>query len=347
MDSRQLFSLYVAQGPHKGLRRFEHGTRVAEFFDLRANPRCIVEGQALHLRKIVSQINAQGWVASPADALEYRGAAGCLAFDPRDTTLRLPQWYSWGRAAGNERIAEIYAQVLGSPIIADEAEVEACAEGEDKVISKMHQVTRASWGACFVAAFLLEQGGPSACFRTCIDSLRERVAMAGSPHRPHVHRANGSLECVHEDDGDSNLTSEETLCPTTGGRPRRSLTVCVQASASTAQSLAPRERSSSVNAPTTSSCSSCGENASSTTSVRSSPRKCSLPAVPLAPQSTPVVSLTPPVEEQSSARSGRSALQLGEPDEDMWQFYGSMLEEYIRLSDMIDETVCINQSIPY
>lgn len=41
MDNK-MFTIVVPRGERKGIRRFEHGVRVAEFSDIRVNARCLI-----------------------------------------------------------------------------------------------------------------------------------------------------------------------------------------------------------------------------------------------------------------------------------------------------------------
>jgi hypothetical protein len=338
----QLFTIFIPSGPHKGLRRFEGGTRVAEFDDLRANPRCIIEGQALQIRHITSQIKHQDRGSPSPRVNEYRGAAGCLPYSPYDASLKVSKWYTWGKAAGNDRIAEVYAQVLGAPIMADEVEVKGCVQGLDGDGVSVDQVTRPSIGACYIAAYVLEQDGKRD-FHSCIEAWMERTS-TGHSHRS-LRRVRSTLACVQEDledVDDSAIKCESTmikdpssdgLSPAINVRLKRSVTVSVgdhQYSMLSPPASA-RERSSSFNSTPLLSIGSSSSSRYDDTSLLSSPREHST----LSP-SFAQIEVDTSADMHEVGRRG--TVQLGEPDDDLWQFYGAMLEEYIRLSDMVNGT---------
>lgn len=136
--SEQFFSVWRPAGLQgRSLYRFEAGEIVSEFSDLRANSRCLVEGQALQIRAIVGRIVtadrrnllAQGrdqpmlsYASSLNFASDYRGAGDALGFDPFDFTLAPQRVHCWGKAASNHSIADCWSNVLGGKWVVDPAD---------------------------------------------------------------------------------------------------------------------------------------------------------------------------------------------------------------------------------
>lgn len=108
--------------------RFEDGILVSEFSDLRANVRCLIEGQALHARAKASRIITRDWVnihrqgkfpsmksypSSLDFSTRHQGIGGLLGFDAYDYALSPLRILAWGRAASNASIADCWTDVVG------------------------------------------------------------------------------------------------------------------------------------------------------------------------------------------------------------------------------------------
>jgi hypothetical protein len=341
----QLFTLYVSSGTNKNLRRYENGTRVSEFSDLRANPRCVVEGQALHLRKMVSLLRAQDDASSKLYSSHqtrvYKGAADCLGFDPCDLSVLPDTWIIWGRAAGNMHFAEVFSQVLGATILVDAADYKLHDdEHEQQGAASYRQVepipSRASVGACYLAVYLFDQHNKSEGrnnFHSTIEALKRGETSEGM-HRVQTRRkstlASVTEGVVYGECDNTVLSPTHHLCPIPTQRVR-SVTTSNAYYSRPLPSPTQRERSSStantsvMTHPTSSS--SYHLVTSPVSSEVSSPQSMTSKGPHMPPSET--------LEDRRGEMDHRMLIKLAKPDYDLWEFYGAMLEEHIRLADVV------------
>lgn len=334
----QLFTLFVSSGPSKGLRRYENGTRVSEFNDLRANPRCVIEGQALGIRRVVSQVMAQDRHRSlKVREKTYQGAAGWLGFDPCDVHIMPSRWFAWGQVHGIESIIGIFAQVLGAPVVV----AECCTSNSEDCAGESqgeHTGVNAPLGAALFASFLLEP-----------DSSEPDGG--GESIRSQLRRPRSALASVEEGEDDLDegrdchtSTSQEgqqvttlgllqpclspnTLFPPISLRRIRSVTTSLHNQRLAISLTVQRERSSSMTAT------------SSIPLLDGSPKSAdaaSYPAIRSPILAQTVLPISARADNEEGLGSRQRGLRVAEPDRDMWDFYGGMLEEHIRLTGMVE-----------
>lgn len=137
------------------LQRYEGGVIVPEFSDLRANPRCLIEGQAMATRAIFGRIATKDRAereskgnevlkrATPLStdfATGKLGTGQALGFDPYDLTLTPERILAWGEVASTEAVAQCWVNVLGGRWVVPAGE---------------HELLAAK-GACFCALATIE-----------------------------------------------------------------------------------------------------------------------------------------------------------------------------------------------
>lgn len=123
----KLFTFFRPTGPTKGLRRFETGVRVAEYADLRANARCLLEGQALAMRVALGRVASKDERGSPG-LPRQADLGGLVGFDPFDTELVPRRIFAMGKPAGSSCIAGLFSSVLGAPVVVAADDAEAAAQ---------------------------------------------------------------------------------------------------------------------------------------------------------------------------------------------------------------------------
>ncbi|KAK0529577.1 hypothetical protein OC834_003634 [Tilletia horrida] len=110
----KLFTRVVSKCGIQDIRRYERGCRVTEFSDLRANARCLLEGQALSIRADLIPLRPGVRLHGPPKIQIHHGAAGLLNGSTRPA--RAPRLFAFGKPAGNKTIASILSAALGSPL---------------------------------------------------------------------------------------------------------------------------------------------------------------------------------------------------------------------------------------
>ncbi|KAL9932749.1 hypothetical protein V8E36_008448 [Tilletia maclaganii] len=117
----KLFTHVVSKDGVQDLRRFERGCRIIEFSDLRANARCLLEGQALTVRTDLLKLRAAAASSPPAPSSDKAPHTGIEGANGAHVGLtqppaRLPQLSVLGKAAGNRTIASIFSAALGTAL---------------------------------------------------------------------------------------------------------------------------------------------------------------------------------------------------------------------------------------
>lgn len=151
----QFFSIWRPDISSMPLQRYEGGIIVSEFSDLRANPRCLIEGQAMATRAIFGRIATKDRAERESNGNEVLkratplstdfatgklGTGQALGFDPYDLTLTPERILAWGEVASTEAIAQCWANVLGGRWVVPAGE---------------HELLAAK-GACFLALATIE-----------------------------------------------------------------------------------------------------------------------------------------------------------------------------------------------
>lgn len=360
MDNK-LFTIFVPSGPEKGLRRFENGTRVSEFFDLRANPRCIIESQALDIRTMINVLKRA------ADDNEQKVDAeqdckGAIEFNGQNPNRAISTWYSWGRAAGNEQMAEIYSHALGAPILADAAEVKKSVQTVNCNSANSDMASRASQGALFFAVYLMERMEKPDIqmhFTTTIEVLKRGKTTAESFSFSSSRRWKTLLSRVEENEVDDLQSFDylkiktkalDTIGDESALLRRRSASVTAYPDRLLIHLSAHRERSSSVTSSSALSQFTLPYQADSTSLVGTAFSSPQGPNYSYQQSNSPCCMASPTEDWEDLAQISRrhysdelrNAIQIAEPDEDMWEFYAALLEEHIRLSEMVEEQIFHN-----
>ena len=336
----QLFTLFVSSGPSKGLRRYENGTRVSEFNDLRANPRCVIEGQALGIRRVISQVMAQDRQRSlKVPGKTYQGAAGWLGFDPCDVSLIPSRWFAWGQVHGSESIIGIFAQVLGAPVVVDEC----CTSSSEDCVGESqreHTGANAPLGAALFASLLLEKDSsePETVGESIRHQLRPRSALASVEEGEDDLDEGTACHTSTSRDGQQATPSglqqpcpsPNTLFPPISQRRIRSVTTSFHNQRPSISLDAQLERSSSMTSTSLIPSLDGYWSDSNLVSAAVAPHPAILSPVPA--QTVLLIG----AENEERLGSRRRGLRVAEPDRDMWDFYGGMLEEHIRLAGMVE-----------
>lgn len=343
----KMFLLYLPQGDYKGIRRYEHGVRVSEFSDLRANSRTCIEGQALHLRAAASTIATLDMEATPAQTLvdgaaeasdepkRYRGAGGHLAFDPYDLRPLPTRWYVWGKPAGNACIAELLGAILGAPIVIGGEDLDAAAK-EDSLNGQEarppgelgHRITRAAYGAAFVAFTLLAHRKAAAEAREAVpfdalirDALKLPRAEAGDGSQTSTPRA--ALRELEPDNAREGIPSVVVADSDSSAAASSAASDCSSSFRGRSPS---RPAASSLSASVASRTTSSGGSSTGTSSLHPTSLLRGLSPTTRALQAE----LDAEAQTWADERS-RGLVRLCVKDADLFKVYGALLEEFARL----------------
>lgn len=257
------------------------GIRVEEFSDLRANARCLIEGQALFVRSTVGRIRsgdregslffdgarqvAFGPVASNVDfACGYQGVGDALGFDPYDASLCPVRVLAWGKAAHNRSMAECYANILGGTWTThkEHGSREELRQGRTSHSSSQGVHSRAALGAAFLAFAILEaqaaeqNGETFAGFHAVVlDRLSGRASLVTPPVSEAIAaRLNRKASHTLDTSRDTELTTS-SLAPSNparlpvGGRARSSSSPITAFGGSSTSSRASTLSSSGTSSP--------------------------------------------------------------------------------------------------
>ncbi|KAK0553685.1 hypothetical protein OC846_002409 [Tilletia horrida] len=120
LDDKLFTRVVITSGIHD-IRRFERGCRVTEFSDLRANARCLLEGQALTIRADLYKLRD-----SIAETTEADNASTNAAQHMRRRVFAV------GKPASNRTIVSILSAALGSPLLIPAEYLEMASAAEDE-----------------------------------------------------------------------------------------------------------------------------------------------------------------------------------------------------------------------
>lgn len=359
----KLFLFFIPTGPAKGLRRYEQGTRVSDFSDLRASPRCIIEGQALALRRAYAEIKSMDHI-DKKEALTmtngYFGAASSLNFDLFDSSVLPSRWLTWGKPAGNACLANVFCDVLGKSFFVGQEDLHAAAlsdeQGCQQSETAMEHVSRAALGACYLAAFVVHCAGMDAKeqakqdFSAFVKS--SSVPQVGIPAASSFSGRLGQLDiCAqHLPSSDDQTTPR----PWWRGRawPGEDAVVDTTSTGSEAQERhlqrgpveADQPEGSATlltatmqgNSSPSSSSGSCFQMSLSNNSTMPSDEDGTNAHYEHDNRSAYHHEAEQDIYKRADGRTVEGqVICSAESDSDLWMFYATMLEEYVRLSDMI------------
>jgi hypothetical protein len=296
----------------------------------------------------------------------YQGAADCLGFDPCDTSLVPKTWIVWGRPSSNECLVDVFCQVLGASILVEEA-VGSLDQEEDGSLPS-HSASRASIGSAYLAAYLVEQqqtGDEKGTFHQAIEALQRGDGGAESRQASTTYRKSTLASVAEGDDDRSALTPRQSHSSVREGHQRvHSPVEHVSPGGDTGHRIPSRRLRSSTTGPhqprpCLSSPPAQRERSSSLVvspalgNTMTSPLRSPLssPLSPCGPEQRSPTLLSPYLAQtvlQDAATKlttrGRGAnhrrlTRVAEGDDDLFMYYGAMLEEHIRLSNMVDKAV--------
>ncbi|KAI0263597.1 actin-like ATPase domain-containing protein [Gloeopeniophorella convolvens] len=221
----KLFSFWLLQGDShplshvKGIFRFETGVKVNEFRDLRANPRCLVESQALSFRVRWARMAATGVLgattgrarssgslvtsstaASPGPgqrtgtpALSPLGTLGSglgLSFDPYDSSTLPARILSTGAAINFPAVASLVSELFNSPVFVPTTQLDSAQITPHRNAPATGYPGRAALGGAYVARWVWgkERGTGRGSFEEEVRRLLAKrwVTSGGQPMRTHV-----------------------------------------------------------------------------------------------------------------------------------------------------------------
>ncbi|CCA73240.1 hypothetical protein PIIN_07195 [Serendipita indica DSM 11827] len=153
----KLFSFWLLQEEQfpfshiKGVYRFETGVKAAEFRDLRANPRCLLESQILSFRVRLAHLNTNG-VFLPSRTLKQPRNSQVVdgigvKFDPYDTTNLPKRILATGSACTFPSVVSLLGDVFNAPVLIPNSLVEQAND----TIPKLPSAARPALGAAYVA----------------------------------------------------------------------------------------------------------------------------------------------------------------------------------------------------
>ncbi|CAD6900109.1 unnamed protein product [Tilletia laevis] len=132
----KLFTRVVSTCGIQDIRRYERGCRVTEFSDLRANARCLLEGQALSIRSDLVAIRRAGQgqllPTIPGKVEHQQHHAQSNGTTSTSTTpYPTPRLFALGKPAGNKTLASILSSALGSALQIPTAYLSSSLEDDD------------------------------------------------------------------------------------------------------------------------------------------------------------------------------------------------------------------------
>lgn len=347
-DKLFLFFLFDDQDELQSVRRYEQGTCVSEFNDLRANPRTSLEGQALYVRKRLSELKEKEEQTSIDKSNGYWGASNCLSFQPFHKK-RIPDkcWIisNENSKVETECVADVMGQVIGAPCFINSGNnntgiTQSCIGATYFCLFQQH-IDRGKTEISYEDfVHLLQQkqlaytistrsptpiSSPTTSNTTLMDehqrtprASRRKPSLFPSPH---VHF---SLER-----GDSRDST-----PTIKTRVNRAISSAALLKeeeniqdVDTTPKLRQRQRSVSLSAST----------------IYSSPPSSTFGQVLSPPNSLHSENTNEGDEEPK--RINTEFTSINSSDEDLWLFYGALLEEYARLWDSV-QRIRTNFTLP-
>lgn len=342
----KLFSFFISSESSCGIWRYEHGTRVAEFTDLRANARCLLESQAMDIRRRMSELKSAELASkerfsalvtarlSDGDRESlYRGAADCLSFDPFDFSLVPKGWLVHGELTSSLLLGDVFCKVLGTPLLALTASRASLSTNRSESDADSEAAAAAAspvnLGASFFAMHALQnrihEGDVADDF---VSHIRKLLGCHANHTEP---------KCIGTPMTSCNKAEDSGLLTP---RPRaRSLSAIVSR---------PRPIISGMQSPYS-------PGLQTTPQVhQQSPQPLSTDkAAPslsrLQEHPTQQDVLQFPVADRLKARGDGTEeysgqFQIGEPDHDFWTLYGALLEEHIRIANIVERTIYLQRA---
>ncbi|KAG8752913.1 hypothetical protein FRC14_006592 [Serendipita sp. 396] len=153
----KLFSFWLLQEEQypfshvKGVYRFETGVKVAEFRDLRANPRCLLESQILSIRVRLAHLNNNG-VFLPSRSLKSPRSSQVVdgigvKFDPYDIANLPKRILATGSACTFPSVVGLLGDIFNAPVLVPNSLVEQSTPEA----SRLPSTARPALGAAYVA----------------------------------------------------------------------------------------------------------------------------------------------------------------------------------------------------
>lgn len=338
-DKLFLFFSFDDQDELQSVRRYEFGTCVSEFNDLRANPRSSLEGQALYVRKNLSEMKQKDTKAAVDKTIGYWGASNCLPFKPFDK-ISIPNkcWISSNESSKveTECIAEVLGQVVGAPCFIN-------GGNEDTGISQ----------SCIGAVYLcLFQKYLDRCQT---DTSYEEFVRSFQQHKPYTTPTGSATVASSPTTSTTTMMEEHQRTPRASRRrpslfypPHVHFSLDKGSSGDSTPTLRNRTNRAISSASAMLKEDESIQDVESTPKLRQRQRSVSLSASTIyssPPSSTFGQVLSPPNSlhseltnegEETLTRINTAFTSINSSDEDMWLFYGAILEEYIRLWDSMD-----------
>ncbi|KAI0049120.1 D-xylulose kinase [Auriscalpium vulgare] len=227
----KLFSFWLLQGDSfplshvKGIYRFETGVKVNEFRDLRANPRCLVESQALSFRVRWARMAATGVLGAAAGRARGTGnlvtsgssaapspgpgqqrtstplgvspaaptAASSLGltFDPYDSSSLPARLLTTGAAINFPSVAALVSELFNAPVFVPSTQLDSAQVTPHRNAPATGFPGRAALGGAYVARWVWgkERGAGRGSFEEEVRRLlgKRWVASGGAPLRTNVN----------------------------------------------------------------------------------------------------------------------------------------------------------------
>ncbi len=221
----KLFSFWLLQGDShplshvKGIFRFETGVKVNEFRDLRANPRCLVESQALSFRVRWARMTSTGALgaavgrargnsslvtssaaASPGPGqrtgtpaigpLGTQSSGLGLSFDPYDSSSLPARILATGAAINFPAVASLVSELFNAPVFVPTTQLDSAQITPHRNAPAKGYPGRAALGGAYVARWVWgkERGTGRGSFEEEVRRLLAKrwVASGGNPLRTHI-----------------------------------------------------------------------------------------------------------------------------------------------------------------
>ena len=221
----KLFSFWLLQGDShplshvKGIFRFETGVKVNEFRDLRANPRCLVESQALSFRVRWARMTSTGALgaavgrargnsslvtsstaASPGPG-QRTGTPGIgplgapssglgLSFDPYDSSSLPARILATGAAINFPAVASLVSELFNAPVLVPTTQLDSAQITPHRNAPAKGYPGRAALGGSYVARWVWgkERGMGRGSFEEEVRRLLAKrwVTSGCTPIRTHI-----------------------------------------------------------------------------------------------------------------------------------------------------------------
>ncbi|KAL1705558.1 hypothetical protein EV121DRAFT_203414 [Schizophyllum commune] len=150
----------------KGIYRFEHGIKVTEFRDLRANPRCLIESQVMSFRVRWAKMLATGVLGNrksntatptptppPTNSRPISSSLG-VTFDPYDHSTLPARILCTGAAANFPSISNLVGDVFNASIFIPTTQVDSAQVAPHRNSPAQGYPSRATIGAAYVARWV-------------------------------------------------------------------------------------------------------------------------------------------------------------------------------------------------